>query len=105
MGFEVCKESKPGSAAYSWASDHMLGNQLRLHMPSLLVVSVGTNDAGGMISGRIEVFSKRANRIVEMAHEYGAEVLWVIPPTNKVKTQRLDLQRTTCLTLGAWMSE
>ena len=51
MGFEVCKESKPGSAAYSWASDHMLGNQLRLHMPSLLVVSVGTNDAGGMICG------------------------------------------------------
>jgi lysophospholipase L1-like esterase len=90
MGFEVCEEAKPGSAAYSWASDHMLGTRLRLYMPSLLVVSAGTNDAGGMVSGKIEVFSKRANRIVDLAHEYGVEVLWVIPPTNYVKTQRLD---------------
>lgn len=85
---EVCKEARPGSTALSWANSVWLRRLLARHEPSLLIVSVGTNDAGG-IASRYK-FPKNALRIVEIGHEFGAEVLWVIPPTNSVKTAHLD---------------
>jgi hypothetical protein len=85
-GAEVWSKAECGSSTIPWASRKLV-RLLEKYEPDILLVSLGTNDAGGIIARK--VFPRKATWIVDKAHEYGAEVVWVIPPQNKMRVQNL----------------
>lgn len=84
---QVFAEAKAGSAAYMWANEYSFGRRLKRYKPELVIISLGTNDAGGIKARK--AFPQRANWLVDRAHQDGIKVIWVIPPQNKVRVKHL----------------
>lgn len=57
---------------------HTLPQVLAATNPTLVLVSLGTNDA--VAPGKIAEFPSNAKAIVDMVHARGAKVVWLLPP-------------------------
>jgi lysophospholipase L1-like esterase len=87
LGYKVFHKGKPGSATMSWVQESWIGKRLKMHKPNLVIISSGTNDAGGIIARK--KFPANADKIVARVHKTGAKIIWVIPPQNKVRVRHL----------------
>jgi len=85
---QVIFAASPGSGTDFWAQPRRTTFLLRRHKPTLVVVSLGTNDAGGYVSRK--AFPRHAAWIIQEVHRHKAKIVWVTAPKTKIDTAFAD---------------
>lgn len=71
-----------GTNADQWNRKHWLRMAIARYRPAVLLVSLGTNDAG--VGAVFAKFSKNARSITHRAHDLGVDrVVWLVPPNSR----------------------
>ena len=80
-GYVPITHTKVGSSTPQWLK--WVNEDLRIHKPQLVVVSLGTNDAAGY--RMVEKDPEMYRRLVDTVLEADAFVVWIGPPAIKLK--------------------
>jgi lysophospholipase L1-like esterase len=77
-GVPFAADARGGTVTRQWISRGWLVAALEQHRPTVVLVSLGTNDTTGQISATD--MQRQARDLAELCRARGARVVWLVPP-------------------------
>lgn len=81
--------ARGGTNSSQWVDNKWFIKTLEEHKPTIVLVSLGVNDAG--VPYLRKRFKENSIKIVEIAHDKKIGVFWILPPKIFYKTCYIDL--------------
>lgn len=72
---QYVSDSRGGTRLDQWLQHGWAKATLKRHKPTLILVSLGTNDAF-----KKDTWGERARMLVDLAHANNSKIVWIIPP-------------------------
>lgn len=80
-GIELVGDGRTGTTAKQWVTGGWLAHDIDANGPNITLISLGTNDATGDLSG----FGTDVSTLIDQATSKGGVVAWIGPPSFAVK--------------------
>jgi lysophospholipase L1-like esterase len=80
-------DARGGTVTRQWLSRGWLAAALEAHRPTLVLVSLGTNDTSGQITA--DELARVAGELAAACRARGARVVWLLPPPMPWKTDAI----------------